>query len=85
MRRKEHSRSPNRGHAKRRHLQPDALVKSLVLKLRRACLDAPVPEIYIEPFGFEPLGTSQSRNNTSLDAPDPPKKPLMTMASEFLN
>ncbi|KAK3837885.1 MAG: WD40-repeat-containing domain protein [Linnemannia elongata] len=56
-----------------------------VLRLRSVCLKAPEPDIYIEPFGYDqPLGVIQSHNNTSLDAPDPPTKSLMSMAREFM-
>ncbi|KAF9118519.1 hypothetical protein BGX30_004522, partial [Mortierella sp. GBA39] len=58
-----------------------------VLRLRRLCLDAPEPVIYVEPFGYDqPLGDIQSyNNNNSLDALGPPTKFLLSMAQEFLN
>ncbi|KAG9064825.1 hypothetical protein KI688_003085 [Linnemannia hyalina] len=63
-----------------------AATEEQVLKLKRVCLDVPEPVIYIEPFGYDrPLGVMRSHNNTSLDAPDPQTKPLMSIAQEFLD
>ncbi|KAF9548727.1 hypothetical protein EC957_005660 [Mortierella hygrophila] len=63
-----------------------AATEEQVLRLKRQCLDAPEPAIYIEPSGYDqPLGVMRSHNNTSLDAPDPQTKPLMSMAQEFLD
>ncbi|KAF9537063.1 hypothetical protein EC957_008889, partial [Mortierella hygrophila] len=63
-----------------------AATEEQVLRLKRFCLDAPEPAIYIEPFGYDqPLGVMRSHNNTRLDVPDPPKKTLMSIAQEFLD
>ncbi|KAF9104221.1 hypothetical protein BGX30_009088, partial [Mortierella sp. GBA39] len=63
-----------------------AATEEQVLRLRRLCLDAPEPVIYIKPSGYDqPLGVMRSHNNTSLDAPDPQTKPLMSMTEQFLD
>ncbi|KAF9153988.1 hypothetical protein BG015_002188, partial [Linnemannia schmuckeri] len=65
--------------------QMQTAAEERVRRLKSLCLDAPEPEIYIEPYGYDqPLGVIQSHNNTSLDAPDPLARPLMVMAQEFL-
>ncbi|KAG0263562.1 hypothetical protein BGZ95_003776, partial [Linnemannia exigua] len=54
--------------------------------LREMYLNIPSPDIYIEPCGYDKeLGIAKSPDDTSLDAPDPLSRPLMTIAEEFLN
>lgn len=89
----------DRNYNKRPCYDPQELARQMqyateeqVRRLRSQCLnlpetpEPPKPEIYIEPYGYDqPLGTTQPNSNTSLDAPDLPTKPLMTMAYEFLD
>ncbi|KAF9271988.1 hypothetical protein BGZ88_005338, partial [Linnemannia elongata] len=81
MRRKEHSRSPDREDAKRRRLQPDAselgissAVENRVLELKNRCLvDEQAPENYIPPRGKD-----------TVDAPDSSAFPLLSNFMDFL-
>ncbi|KAG0366973.1 hypothetical protein BGX24_003463, partial [Mortierella sp. AD032] len=54
--------------------------------LRDQFLESSLPNIYTEPRGYKKeLGTVESPDITSLDAPDPPSRPLVTIAQEFLD
>ncbi|KAF9118568.1 hypothetical protein BGW39_001050, partial [Mortierella sp. 14UC] len=59
--------------------------ESRVQVLRELCLNSPAPDIYIDPLGYEKeLGITKSHDDTSLDAVDPPSRPMMEIAREFL-
>ncbi|KAG0247786.1 hypothetical protein BGZ95_008433, partial [Linnemannia exigua] len=61
---------------------PDERVRAL----REMYLNIPSPDIYIEPCGYDKeFGIAKLPDDNSLDAPDPPSRPLMTIAEEFLN
>ncbi|KAG0251202.1 hypothetical protein BGZ95_006960, partial [Linnemannia exigua] len=67
-------------------LQKQSDPEERVRGLRDLCLNSPSPDIYVEPRGYEKeLRDGKLPEDTSLDAPDHPSRPLMNIAEEFLD